>query len=903
MDLGLGFSFWRARVRRGLPGGLGGCMGSADFLMKHLTALPILPVLLLTGLATAAGPESPASPAKKGDRTGNRGPESAELKFKLPPPPVLTPEQALKTFKLAAGFKIQCIASEPMVQAPVAMSWDDQGRLYVCEMRGYMNDVEAAGEDQPLCRVSRLEDTNGDGVMDKSTVFVDKLVMARSVTAFGDGVIVAEPPNLVWYHDTKGAGVADSSEVVATDFGSRGGQPEHMANSLTYCMDNWLWGAGYGQRLRFSKGKFAGEPVRSGGQWGLTQDDWGRRYYNFNSDFLRTDLLPPSVYARNPNLAEKLGLNWRVMQDQTTWPSAPTPGVNRGYNAGQLRPDGTLATCTATCGPVIYRGGLFPAEFAGNAFIPEPSGNLVKRVVLSEAGGVVSGKNAATGTEFLTSTDERFRPVNAYNGPDGGLYLVDMARGVIQHKFFLTHYLVANIKDRQLEQPVNLGRIWRIVPDKAAPQPVKLPKETAAVVAFLDHANGHVRDTAQRVIVERADAGVMDAVKLVATKGRTPQGRVQALWTLEGLGGPTALTPDMLSICLKDASPKVRAAAVRLSGLGNVPDLLTMAGDVDAEVRVQLALQLSAQSSPEAQATVLRILKVGGSPLLNDAIASGGRSHELEYLEQLLKDPAGAEDTLVKSGLARMLAGCVMSERRPARVARLLELVATQPADSPRQLALVQGMAGTEGKGKVQPRKLLYLEAEPAALAALLAKPGKGPGAQVTTAGGEKVSLVSLVDQSLAWPGKPGVPPPPKVVPLTAEEQGRFEKGKVIYAGLCAACHQPGGTGLEGLAPPLLDSEWVLGPVDRPIKIVMHGVGGPLPVAGRTWHLEMPPLPFGDEEIASILTYVRREWEHNASPVSPAEVAKVREASKGRTQAWTAQELNPAAKAGGKKNK
>ncbi len=846
----------------------------------------IITMLLVAAFATV----SPCSAAKakldgakkKSDRTSNRGPENAELKFKLPPPPVLTPQQAIKTFHLPKGFHMECVASEPMIQAPVAMSWDDQGRLYVCEMRGYMNDVDAKGEDQPVCRISRLEDIDGDGIMDKPTVFVDKLLMPRSVTAYGDGVIVAEPPNLVWYHDTTGTGVADKSEVIATDFGTKGGQPEHMANSLTYCMDNWFWGTSYGQRLRRVKGKFITEPVVTAGQWGLTQDDWGRRYFNYNSDFLRTDLLPPSIYARNPNLTEKSALNWQVMKDQQCFSPVPTPGVNRGYTSSQLRANGTLAACTATCGSVIYRGDLFPAEFKCNAFIPEPSGNLVKRVILSETGGVVSGKNAYDKTEFLYSTDERFRPVNAYNGPDGALYIVDMGRGVIQHKFFLTHYLIANIKDRQLETPVNLGRIWRIVPDNAKPKAVKLPAETKDIVAFLDHPNGHIRDTAQRVIVERGDIAVSDAVKKIAMEGKTPQGRVQALSTLEGLG---ALTPDVVSACLTDKNDKVRVAAVRLANITNASDMLKMAGDSSAEVRVQLALQLSSQNSAEAQRAVLKLLKAGGSPLLNDAIASGGRGHELEYLEQLLKEPAGKEDTIVSSGLLKMLAGCVMNERRSARVSKLLDLTVAQKPESPRQLTLVNGMVGSSAstKGKVPPRKLLYFESQPRSLVAL----------QTSASNPKTKTLIEQVDKIIAWPGKPGVPPPPVVIPLTADQQKHYDNGKMIYAGLCAACHQPGGTGLEGLAPPLVDSEWALGPADVPIRIVIHGLGGPVNVAGRTWALEMPPLPqFTDEQIASVLTYIRREWEHNASPVAPEEVTKIREANKTRTHSWTAEELN-----------
>ncbi len=842
----------------------------------HLATLPLL------SAAEKPAPAPVPAPAKpKADRTSNRGPESVELKFKLPPPPVLTPEEALKTFKVQKGFKIQLVAAEPMVESPVSMSWDDQGRLYVVEMRGYMNDVNAKGEDQPIGRIKRLEDTDGDGVMDKATIFVDKLLMPRSVTALGDGALVAEPPNLSFYHDTDGDGVADKSEVVAGSFGSAGGQPEHMANSMTWCMDNWIWGAGYGQRLRYSQGKFLSEPTRSGGQWGLTQDDWGRRYFNYNSDLLRSDLLPPSIYARNPNLADRTALNFQVMKDQTTWPSAPTPGVNRGYTDKQLRPDGTLASATGTCGASIYRGGLFGTEFQGNAFIPEPCGNLVKRLILSESGGVISAKNAYTATEFLTSTDERFRPVNTYNGPDGALYIVDMARGIVQHKFFLTHYLIANIEARKLEQPVNLGRIYRIVPEKATVQPVKLPAETAAIVPFLAHENGHLRDTAQRVLVERGDASAVEAIKKLAVEAKTPQGRVQALWTLEGLN---ALTPELLTTLLHDSHEKVRVVAVQLSNLLLVPELLKMIEDPSAEVRVQLAMQLSAQNGTEAQQAVLALLKKGGSPLLNEAIVSGLRGRELEFATTLMKEPVGEKDTLVTSGLLQMLANCVMSERRAARVPQLLELTVAQRVESPRQLALLHGMAGTltDKKSKAQPRKLLYLESQPEALKTL----------QTSLKNNASKALLTTIDKALAWPNKPGVPPPPVIVPLTADQQALADKGKILYAGLCAACHQPSGTGLDGLAPPLVDADWLLGPADRPIKIILHGLSGPIVVTGRTWRLEMPPLPqFSDDDIAGVLTYLRREWEHNASPVSPGDVAKVRAANQGRTKAWTADEL------------
>lgn len=847
-----------------------------------------LAFLFLASTPVIAADAVKTPPAKEEKKKSNRGPENPELKFKLPAPPVLTPEQELKTIKVAKGYHAELVASEPMIETPIAISWDDQGRLYVCEMRGYMQDINAGGEDKPVGRISRLEDTDGDGKMDKSTVFVDMLLMPRAVMATGDGALVAVPPNLTFYHDTDGDGVADKSEVISTSYARAGGQPEHMANGLTWCQDNWIWSASHPERYRYSGGKFITEPTRSGGQWGLTQDDWGRRYFNYNSDLLRCDLLPPQMYLRNPNVKDMLALNAKVMTDQSTWPAVPTPGVNRGYNPGQLRPDGRLATVTGTCGPCVYRGDLMK-DLRGNVFAAEPCGMMVKRLILKESGGVVTANNAYQGTEFVTSTDERFRPVNVNNGPDGALYITDIARGIVQHKAFITHYLEANIKARKLEQPINLGRILRIVPDKSKPMTVKLPKATADIVPLLDHANGHIRDTAQRVLVERNDAAVLPAVKSLVSAAKSPQGRVQALWTLEGLNA-LATSPEVVMAALKDATDKVRVAAVRLSNVAMVPQLLTMKDDASAEVRVHLAAQLSAQASAEAQQAVLAILKKGGSTLLNDAIATGARGRELELLEQLMAEPAGKTDSLASSGLLQMLANCVMNERRGARVTRLLDLTTKQSSGSPRQLALLNGMAGipVDKKSKPVARKLLYVEAQPASLTAL---------SSITKKDKNAAKLVTAIDASLAWPGKPGVPPPPKIIPLTAEQQALFEQGKVIYAGLCAACHQPTGTGLDGLAPPLVDSDWLLGPSERPIKIVLHGVGGPLVVGGRTWRLEMPPLTtLTNDQIAGILTYLRREWEHNASPVSPADVAKVREATKGRTKSWTADELKPPTK-------
>lgn len=807
--------------------------------------------------------------------TKNAGPEEVVLKFKLPPPAPLSPEEALKTFKIEKGFRIELVACEPMIESPIAMSFDDQGRLYVCEMRGYMHDLEGSTEKEPTGRVSLLEDTDGDGRMDKATAFLDKIVMPRAVMAVNGGALIAVPPNLFFCKDTDGDGVADVKDIVATDFGTLGGQPEHMANSPVWAMDNAIWSAGYSTRLKLRGGVWQKDSGLGRGQWGLCQDNFGRLYFNYNSDMLRADLLPTEAFTKNPLLRNATSINAKLAADQTLYPSHPTPGVNRGYDPKTLRPDGTLARPTGTCGALIYRGDAFSAAYRGNAFVPEPCANLVKRFTMSESGGILKASNVLKNTEFLTSTDERFRPVNAANGPDGALYLVDMYRGIVQHQSFLTHYLIANIQARKLETPFNQGRIWRIVPDtKERPQPVKVTKD----VKLLAHANGWVRDTAQRLIVEAGDAAAIPALKEML-QNENALARLHALWTLDGLA---AATPDVVKGVLTDKNAQVRAAAVRIAPRDLAPDLIAMSGEKDALVLANLAIKLTSLNLPDADAAVAKMLASNGkNALVREGALTGLRGKEAAFAKvlaaQITKDN-GAQIMPVIEALGALLAAA----NKAGPFEEMLALAATQPQGGPMQVAAIKGLSTSGDPKSKAPAKLLWLDAEPASLKTLKAAMTDKASAK----------LFATVAARLAWPGKPGAPPPPVIKPLTEAQTALFEKGKTIYATLCAACHQPHGFGLDGLAPPLVDSEWVLGKPEVLARIVMHGLAGPVKVAGRTYNLAMPPLPqLTDEDVAGVLTYIRREWEHTASAVETKTITTIREQDKGRMAMWTEEEL------------
>ena len=430
--------------------------------------------------------------------------------------PTLTPDAELKTFYVPPGYRVELVASEPMVVDPIAVDYDLEGRLWVIEMLGFMPDTSGTDSREPLGRIAVLEDENDDGKMDKRTVFLDKLILPRAIKILDRGVLVAEPPNLWLARDTDGDLKADTKDLVRNDYGRLEGNPEHNANSLHWGLDNIIYTSEHTYHLQLNAqgdGKFDVIPTLSRGQWGVGSDDGGRIYRNWNEQPLFVDIVPARYFMRNPNIVRTRGLYDILMdpKDMTVWPVRPTRGVNRGYRDGVLRPDGTITTYVSAGTPTIYRGDRLPKDTYGDAFVTESAGNLVHRLKIVDDGtGRLSAKNAYPKGAFMASSDERFRPVNLFAGPDGTLLVIDMYRGVIQDGTYWTDYLRNYIKTNNLELPVNLGRIWRVVHEstKRDNKP-SLTKETPeGLVKRLSHPNGWYRDTAQRLLVERGATSV-----------------------------------------------------------------------------------------------------------------------------------------------------------------------------------------------------------------------------------------------------------------------------------------------------------------------------------------------------------------------------------------------------------
>ncbi|WP_050031314.1 ThuA domain-containing protein [Verrucomicrobium sp. BvORR034] len=476
----------------------------------------------------------------------------------------LTTQQAMDRIKVPEGYRLELVTAEPTIVHPVLCTWDGDGHMYVAEMRSYMHDLKATGQDEPVSRVSRLTDTNGDGILDKSTIFADKLVLPRMVLPLDGRVIIAETytGKFATYQDTNGDGVADEKK----DFYS--GEPtknnlEHQDTALQWGIDNHLYSGNLSRRFRLTREGSAMEPVQIFGrtsQWGLAMDDEGRFFcsaaggenpaFGFQQFPTYGSLTLPD--ETEPGFAE-------------TFPGVQTvdtqSGLNRIHNT-----KGTLNHFSACCGQSIFRGDQLPQEMRGDYILPEPVGRLIRRAKVNNVDGKRVLTNATPGDEFITSTDMAFRPVWTATGPDGCLYIVDMHHGVIQESAWVPQggYLHSAIVNEGYDKYVGHGRIYRLVHKDYKPgaQPRMLQEKPAELVRHLSHPNGWWRDTAQKLLVLKGDKSVVPALTELVRKGQEPLGRMHALWTLDGLG---ATDLALLMDAFKDKDARVRAAAIRIS--------------------------------------------------------------------------------------------------------------------------------------------------------------------------------------------------------------------------------------------------------------------------------------------------------------------------------------------------
>ena len=591
--------------------------------------------------------------AQSGDKKDHANMDPVVPAELIPKAPVLPVAEALKTFKVADGFVIEAFAAEPTVDKPVALDYDPAGRMWICELQGYMPDIDGNGEKIPQGRIVVVEDTDQDGKADKRTVFLDKLYLPRAVAVFPDGILFTDDENLRWIK-RDGLKPVGESEIAATGF-IEAGNVEHKSNGLVHGLDNWLYTAKSGKRVRRIGGKWVLEDTKFRGQWGIAKDNYGRLYYNHNSAFLFGDNVAPNLLQGNPGWNKKLTESSSVGPN-ATWPIRVTPGVNRayiskknGYGSDTLNPvTHKLINCTAAAGMTVYRGTNFPKEWSNRALVTESCVQLVKAIEIKDSGnGKLSGSHPYGKEEWLASTDERFRPVNAYNAPDGSVIIVDMYHGIIQHKTFVTSYLREQYLSRGLDGPAHgQGRLYRVRSTSGKLEAYQdLDKLSGPeLVKLLGHANGWHRDTAQRVLVDRADASVAPLLEETVAKGGNPLARIHALWTLEGLGKLSAASIEPM-LAAKDTKIVISGlwAATKLpdAELQKLSATLLKLAPANEEMKPYLARVLGPLGTPAAWDKLAALIVSSGK----NGLVLGAAYSGLDHQELKFKAAAGSKIT------------------------------------------------------------------------------------------------------------------------------------------------------------------------------------------------------------------------------------------------------------------
>lgn len=560
---------------------------------------------------------------------------------KIPPSPVLNPKEALESFRLHEDFEISTVVHEPAVQSPLALRFDEEGRMWVVEMRGYMLDADGTGEEDLIGRISIHEDTNDDGFYDTSSVFLDGLNQPRSIAFYKGGVLYGGHEKLYFVENNNGK--AGKMTVIDEDY-TQDANVEHRTNALLRGLDNWIYNVKSDARYREIDGKWVKEKTAFRGQWGMSQDNYGRLYYNQNWVGLEADQLLPNSLRRNRNYLLSRNHISRLSYRDKLYPARVTPGVNRG-GEGAIDEKGYLTAVTGATGPVAYRGDQFPPEFQNVGLFCEPAANLVRLVHVGREDGLAYGEHLLGEREFLSSTDERFRPVNLFTAPDGTLYLIDMYHGIIQHKHYLTRYLREHIEHRNLESHPQGGRIYRIKSkvNPRGPRPRMAGRSPIELVPFLSHPNGWWRDTAQRLIVDFGSTDVVPALTAVAENHGSPLGQLHALWCLEGLG---QLNERAIRGGLVSSDPFVVESAIRLSvflpersHVGLMSEFIRLAQSKEIVIQRELVASLGRVPSPEALVLLKDVLVRNlGAAYVRELAISGLEGREAEFQKVLGAD-------------------------------------------------------------------------------------------------------------------------------------------------------------------------------------------------------------------------------------------------------------------------
>ncbi len=628
-----------------------------------------------------------------------QGPDAALSRIK-PAPPV-SPREALATFRLPEGLRIELAAAEPEVTDPVQIAFDEEGRMYAAEMRDY---PLGPGRGKPSDgRVRVLEDRDLDGYFERSSVLADELPYCNGIACADGGVFVTAVPNIVFLKDTDGDGKADVRRVVYSGFGP--GNSQHLVNTLAWGPDGWIHVNGgdvatvhclvrpevpdlplLHANLRFHPRTLRTEAATGyRGGFGIAFDELGSRFACDNQNHAAHVVFERGDISRNPDLRIDDTMNEITDHGAKVYPISKT--LER-YNDPQ-----DYGRFSSACGIHVYGGDALPPEYRGSHFVCEPVSNLVHRDVLVPSGASYSASRGEKTSEFLASTDHWFRPVSCTTGPEGALYVADMYREVIEHPQWIPEHIQ---KLFDLQSGMDRGRIYRVtaaVGDRKKPKLARA--STEALAADLSHSNAWRRSTAQRLIVERGHAGAEAPVLAVLGSSPDPLGRLHALWTLSGLG---KLGDQALRRALEDPFPAVRAAGVRLAaGFPVFDELLPrLAQDADPRVRFQTALA-AGTADPSLRTAVLAKIAVrdAADPWTRTAVlASAG-----DLVPILRAALEGGADAPGRGELVRRTLSLIGTRKRPAELVSALGFLLEKPSSAPWRVPALSALLEPLGEG------------------------------------------------------------------------------------------------------------------------------------------------------------------------------------------------------------
>ncbi|WP_197442852.1 PVC-type heme-binding CxxCH protein [Lignipirellula cremea] len=709
--------------------------------------------------------------------------EDKSLKELLPRLKPLEPQDALKSFRIERGFRMELVAAEPDVVDPIALAFDEHRRMYVCEDRDYPFPAEEG--QPPLGRVRLLEDEDRDGHYERSTVFAENVHWPSGAACWKGGVFIAAPPQILYLKDTNGDRKADVRQVVFEGFGTAAA--EDIMNNLKWGLDNRIYGAASynggevrregddrskpisvrGASFRFDPVAFQLDQLPGTGDFGNCFDDWGNRFVSNAGQLLMHPVYGEPYLGRNPHLTVRDVLHrsasakrdmfsisppepWRVVRKRfwERWVDTTRDMRASRFSDAELAERGFV---TGAAGVAIYRGSKFPREYDGNSFTAEPAGNVVIRLRVQPSGVTFDAFPTSSEREFLASTDNWFRPVNVANGPDGCLYICDMYRELIEDPSAIPDDIlklmdVASGRDR--------GRIYRIVFDteRDSETPLLSDASTAQLVAALSDTNAWTRETAQRLLVERQDRSAVSALRTLLAHSEMPQARLHALWTNEALGGNDETT---LLTALGDRHPAVREHAVRIAerrmnSLPTVcPKILEMAQDEAPRVRYQVAFTLGECADRNAAIDALATIAARDAkdPYFQAAVLSSVPAEADKLLAALAKQNVFARTE--NDALLGQLIGAIASRGDKAEIDGTIAFATSNqiPADSTRSILL--SMAAGLARGGAALRTVIARQPHEVRnhIAAILDR-ARADASDDRIAGGDRLEAVQLLRYS-----------------------------------------------------------------------------------------------------------------------------------------------------------